>query len=146
MVESLWIEPNYAECFNMERKIKKAMFATNDFKSDHEGCNKVEEDAATMENEDDEQEDDADDDDTSFASCEAIQQHGVDAIAEEFINKMKGIWKHENKKSDYQDRNWKEHRVDAIAEFIKKRRGCWKLEKQKSVEDYNQRWACLFDY
>ncbi|CAK7329570.1 unnamed protein product [Dovyalis caffra] len=148
-VEPPLIEPDHAEYFDMERKIKKAVFATNDLKSDHEGCNKVEENAAKMENEDNEHEDDDDDDDTSFASSGATQQHRVDAIAEEFINKMKGLWKHENQKSDDQDRtqNWKEHRVDAIAEeFINKMRGRWKLEKQKSVEDYIQRWACLQEY
>lgn len=98
-----------------------------------EGCNRVE-------TEDDEQEDD----ETSFATCETTEQHGVDAFAEEFIYKMKGVWKHENQKSE---EDCVERRVDAIAEdFINKMRGSWKLEKQRSVEEYIQRWARLHEF
>ncbi|KAJ6707969.1 hypothetical protein OIU85_028262 [Salix viminalis] len=103
-----------------------------------EGCNRVE-------TEDGEQEDD----ETSFASCETTsEQHGVDAFAEEFIYKMKGVWKHENQKSEEDCvESWKGRRVDAIAEdFINKMRGSWKLEKQRSVEEYIQRWARLHEF
>ncbi|KAG6779603.1 hypothetical protein POTOM_015996 [Populus tomentosa] len=76
------------------------------------------------------------------------EQHGVDVFAEEFISKMKGIWRQENQKSEEDCiESWKEHRVDAIAEdFMNKTRGSWKLEKQKSVEEYIQRWARLHEY
>ncbi|KAJ6927347.1 hypothetical protein NC651_011419 [Populus alba x Populus x berolinensis] len=124
MAEPLLIESTHASYLDMERKINRATG-------------------------DDEQEaGDKSDDGTSFASCETTEKHGVDAFAEEFISKMKGIWRQENQKSEEDCiESWKEHRVDAIAEdFINKTRGSWKLEKQKSVEEYIQRWARLHEY
>ncbi|KAL9354314.1 hypothetical protein Peur_052284 [Populus x canadensis] len=149
MAGPLLIESTHARYLDMERKMNRAVFVTNDTVRGYEGCNKEEGGVAMVETGDDEQEaGDKSDDGTSFASCETTEQHGVDAFAEEFISKMKGIWRHENQKSEEDCiESWKEHRVDAIAEdFINKTRGSWKLEKQKSVEEYIQRWARLHEY
>ncbi|KAF9684441.1 hypothetical protein SADUNF_Sadunf04G0118600 [Salix dunnii] len=132
MAGPLLIESTHARYLDMERKMNKAVFVTNDTERVY-----------------DEQEDgDKSDDDTSFASCETTEQHGVDAFAEEFIYKMKRVWKHENQKSEEDCvESWKECRVDAIAEdFINKMRGSWKLEKQRSVEEYIQRWTRLHEF